>query len=122
MQALGESDPSNGGSASPNGGSSRGRKESGRTREPLAGRVISSRELVDNLREVVVHYSKYRHAGMVETEASVKAVQVGQQDWLFYQVYTVLYRFIWSFRSCWSKETVCWPPSSSRMWCSSTSK
>ena len=28
------------------------------------------------LREIVVHYSKYRHAGVIETEACIKAVHV----------------------------------------------
>ena len=27
-------------------------------------------------REIVVHYSKYRHAGVIETEACIKAVHV----------------------------------------------
>ena len=28
------------------------------------------------IREIVVHYSKYRHAGVIETEACIKAVHV----------------------------------------------
>ncbi|KAK7074230.1 Trafficking protein particle complex subunit 9 [Halocaridina rubra] len=33
-------------------------------------------EIVDKYREAIVHYSKYRNAGVVETEASIKAVHV----------------------------------------------
>ena len=29
-----------------------------------------------SFREIVVHYSKYRHAGVIETEACIKAVHV----------------------------------------------
>ena len=29
-----------------------------------------------SIREIVVHYSKYRHAGVIETEACIKAVHV----------------------------------------------
>ncbi len=44
--------------------------------ETFAKRIISNRDLVDSLREIVVHYSKYTQAGVVETEASIKAVHV----------------------------------------------
>ena len=33
-------------------------------------------ELLEKYHEAVVHYSKYRNAGVIETEASIKAVQV----------------------------------------------
>lgn len=35
-----------------------------------------SNELVEKFRELVIHYSKYRQAGIIETEASVKAVRI----------------------------------------------
>ena len=44
--------------------------------EKFKKRIVSKRELVDNLKQIVVSYSKYRHAGVMETEASIKAVQV----------------------------------------------
>ncbi len=44
--------------------------------QALVRRVITPQELVEHTRDIVVHYSKYRHAGLVETEASVKAVHV----------------------------------------------
>ncbi|XP_045585316.1 protein brunelleschi isoform X2 [Procambarus clarkii] len=37
---------------------------------------LSPDEIVDKYREAIVHYSKYRNAGVVETEASIKAVHV----------------------------------------------
>ena len=30
-------------------------------------------KIIDKYKECVVHYSKYRHAGVIETEASIKA-------------------------------------------------
>ena len=44
--------------------------------ESFRRKVISTRELEEFLKDIVVHYSKYRHAGVIETEASIKAVQV----------------------------------------------
>ena len=32
--------------------------------------------MVEKYREAVIHYGKYKHAGIIETEASIKAVQV----------------------------------------------
>ena len=32
--------------------------------------------MVERYREAVIHYGKYKHAGIIETEASIKAVQV----------------------------------------------
>ncbi|KAK3861552.1 hypothetical protein Pcinc_028634 [Petrolisthes cinctipes] len=37
---------------------------------------LSPDDIVDKYRESIVHYSKYRNAGVVETEASIKAVHV----------------------------------------------
>ncbi|XP_066984231.1 protein brunelleschi [Macrobrachium rosenbergii] len=37
---------------------------------------FSPDDIVDKYREAIVHYSKYRNAGVVETEASIKAVHV----------------------------------------------
>ncbi|XP_043233359.1 trafficking protein particle complex subunit 9-like [Amphibalanus amphitrite] len=37
---------------------------------------LTPAEIVDKYRESVVHYSKYRHAGVIETECSLKAVHV----------------------------------------------
>ncbi|XP_037073771.1 LOW QUALITY PROTEIN: trafficking protein particle complex subunit 9-like [Pollicipes pollicipes] len=37
---------------------------------------LTPSEIVDKYRESVVHYSKYRHAGVIETECSLKAVHV----------------------------------------------
>lgn len=39
-------------------------------------RVLSKKRLVDAMKESVSHYSKYRHAGVMETEACIKAVQI----------------------------------------------
>ena len=38
--------------------------------------LLKPRDIVERYKEVVVHYSKYRLAGVIETEASIKAVQV----------------------------------------------
>ena len=38
--------------------------------------VLPPKDIVEKYKEIVVHYSKYRQAGMIETEASVKAVHV----------------------------------------------
>lgn len=38
--------------------------------------ALTAKDLLEAYREIVVHYSKYRHAGVIETEASIKAVQV----------------------------------------------
>ena len=38
--------------------------------------VLKPPDVVDRYKEVVGHYAKYRQAGMIETEVSVKAVAV----------------------------------------------
>ena len=38
--------------------------------------ILKPRDIVERYKEIVVHYSKYRLAGVIETEASIKAVQV----------------------------------------------
>lgn len=48
---------------------------------PSAAKVLSKHcltadNLINKYREAIVHYSKYRNAGVVETEASIKAVYV----------------------------------------------
>ena len=41
---------------------------------PLApSKALKGSEIIDKYKECVVHYSKYRHAGVIETEASIKA-------------------------------------------------
>ena len=42
----------------------------------LGARGLSDQEMVERYREAVIHYGKYKHAGIIETEASIKAVQV----------------------------------------------
>ena len=37
---------------------------------------LKPKDIVEKYKEIVVHYSKYRQAGVIETEASVKAVHV----------------------------------------------
>ena len=44
--------------------------------ESLRPVVVNNNELIDMFREIVVHYSKYRHAGVIETEACIKAIHV----------------------------------------------
>jgi hypothetical protein len=44
--------------------------------EMLKSQVLEPARLVEALREAVVHYSKYRHAGLIETEASIKAIRM----------------------------------------------
>ena len=39
-------------------------------------KVLKASEIIEKYKECVVHYSKYRHAGVIETEASIKAVRV----------------------------------------------
>ncbi len=38
--------------------------------------MLKANDIIDKYKECVVHYSKYRHAGVIETEASIKAVRV----------------------------------------------
>ena len=38
--------------------------------------MLKASDIIDKYKECVVHYSKYRHAGVIETEASIKAVRV----------------------------------------------
>ncbi len=45
--------------------------------ESFSKKILTNQEMLDQFHDAVVHYSKYRNAGLVETEASVKAVQVG---------------------------------------------
>uniref|UniRef100_A0A6A7FTM0 Protein brunelleschi-like n=1 Tax=Hirondellea gigas TaxID=1518452 RepID=A0A6A7FTM0_9CRUS len=42
----------------------------------LSKHCLTSDNLINKYREAIVHYSKYRNAGVVETEASIKAVFV----------------------------------------------
>ena len=42
----------------------------------LGSRGLSDHEMVEKYREAVIHYGKYKHAGIIETEASIKAVMV----------------------------------------------
>ena len=37
---------------------------------------LAASDIIDKYKEAVLHYGKYRHAGVIETEASIKAVQV----------------------------------------------
>lgn len=39
-------------------------------------RLLAPDDILEKYHEAVVHYSKYRNAGVIETEASIKAVQV----------------------------------------------
>ena len=38
--------------------------------------ILKPRDIVERYKEIVIHYSKFRLAGVIETEASIKAVQV----------------------------------------------
>ena len=42
----------------------------------LGARGLRDVEMVEKFREAVIHYGKYSHAGIIETEASIKAVLV----------------------------------------------
>ena len=42
----------------------------------LGARGLKEAEMVERFREAVIHYGKYSHAGIIETEASIKAVLV----------------------------------------------
>merc|ERR1719334_55315 len=42
----------------------------------LGARGLRDGEMVERYREAVIHYGKYSHAGIIETEASIKAVLV----------------------------------------------
>ena len=42
----------------------------------LGSRGLTDHEIVEKYREAVIHYGKYKHAGIIETEASIKAVLV----------------------------------------------
>ncbi|CAG0920364.1 unnamed protein product [Notodromas monacha] len=50
------------------------------TRDPvstqLSGNVPTPSEIIELYREAITQYGKYRHAGIIETEASLKAVQI----------------------------------------------
>ena len=39
-------------------------------------KVLKASDIIEKYKECVVHYSKYRNAGVIETEASIKAVRV----------------------------------------------
>ena len=39
---------------------------------------LATSDVLEKYKEAVLHYGKYRHAGVIETEASIKAVQVKQ--------------------------------------------
>ena len=43
---------------------------------PTSPKSLASNDIIDKYKEAVLHYGKYRHAGVIETEASIKAVQV----------------------------------------------
>ena len=42
----------------------------------MGARGLADQEMVERYREAVIHYGKYKHAGIIETEASIKAVLV----------------------------------------------
>ena len=42
----------------------------------VGSRGLSDHDMVEKYREAVIHYGKYKHAGIIETEASIKAVLV----------------------------------------------
>ena len=42
----------------------------------MGARGLRDGEMVEKFREAVIHYGKYSHAGIIETEASIKAVLV----------------------------------------------
>ena len=44
--------------------------------QSLGSRGLADHEIVEKYREAVIHYGKYKHAGIIETEASIKAVMV----------------------------------------------
>ena len=44
--------------------------------QEMLRRLLSPDDILEKYHEAVVHYSKYRNAGVIETEASIKAVQV----------------------------------------------
>ena len=41
-----------------------------------ASKSLATSDILEKYKEAVLHYGKYRHAGVIETEASIKAVQV----------------------------------------------
>ncbi|CAG0883588.1 unnamed protein product [Darwinula stevensoni] len=41
-----------------------------------AANCLSPEDIIDKYREAIIHYSKYRHAGIVEAEASIKATHI----------------------------------------------
>jgi hypothetical protein len=41
-----------------------------------APKSLAVSDVLEKYKEAVLHYGKYRHAGVIETEASIKAVQV----------------------------------------------
>ena len=51
-------------------------QEQSRAGASLGSRGLSDHEMVERYREAVIHYGKYKHAGIIETEASIKAVMV----------------------------------------------
>ena len=60
-------------------------------------------EIIEKYHEAVVHYSKYRNAGVIETEASIKAVhvlieQVFCSNLLYLQIIKPNNLFIFFFR------------------------
>ena len=44
--------------------------------QSLGSRGLGDQDMVEKYREAVIHYGKYKHAGIIETEASIKAVMV----------------------------------------------
>ena len=43
---------------------------------PASPKSSAAVDIIEKYKEAVLHYGKYRHAGVIETEASIKAVQV----------------------------------------------
>ncbi len=49
-----------------------------------APKSLAVSDVLEKYKEAVLHYGKYRHAGVIETEASIKAVQVN-----FYKIISI---------------------------------
>ncbi|XP_071749203.1 trafficking protein particle complex subunit 9 [Lepeophtheirus salmonis] len=44
--------------------------------QKLHKKALSTPEIIEKYKEIVMHYSKYKHAGIIEIESSIKAVHV----------------------------------------------
>lgn len=75
---------------------------------------LGPEEVIEKYHEAVVHYSKYRNAGVIETEASIKAVHI-----LIEQVLTLL-NFAWKSKlnSRFCRKSFFQQQNSCKMWCS----